>query len=858
MKHFLFLFISFLPLTMFAEKSNISDDVIYQKLITANNQVQQGNYSQALPELIYLKNYYEQSTNFEEYNYCVVVMGLCWCYLNSGNLSELKSTITQALDIYKTNGCKVNSDYTRQLWLWLANTEGQLKNYDTSLKYYQHVKSMLEEDHDFGDSFLVVLTHMGSLYMAMNNYTLAIQNIEESLTVFERIYGYSIFETKNPEHLMILNQYALLNLRLEKYDEAERCFKTIIDFPNKYSVSLGAVSTILLQARNNLAVIYIMKGQWKDAYQLLEYSGQIDNQEINYEIEQNKLLCTLLLNDKQKSLELLNIQNDIANNNALSVFSHFSEDERDNYWSHLSWVQLLVNNLVANHTQNDGAIGVAYDNMLFCRTLMQGCQYMIEKYSKTQNNDILYQHYQYYKTLKSKLSYKELNKDERIELSQKLINLEHEILLEVPNLWNEIRAFCGSWYEIKECLDDNEIAIDFTYIPIISSWPDNKRYYGAFILKKDYKSPKLVLIEEETILHRKIIYDDSDEIQINTFYDKKNMNDIYRMLFNNLSSYIGNVSTIYYSPTGCLLNINFDLLLDDDGKELGDKVKLVRVASTSDIEKVKKRPNDRFGSACIYGNISYDESITDMENQSIKYDTFSGEDITTTLTSRSINDRGKWGILPYTKNEIDSICMTLQNSSVSAKKYEGIYANEESFKSYDENSPHIIHLSTHGFVVDTQQEVEGNKFIESSSLFQHRERYLTWCGLMMAGSNNAWTGNFNLENVEDGILTADEISRLDLSNTKLVVLSACETARGKIDPVEGVLGLQRAFKKAGAQTIVMSLWKVPDESTSILMTEFYRNLMNGVEIHQALKNAEDKVKELYPDPYYWAGFIILD
>ena len=182
MKHFLFLFISFLPLTIFAEKSNISDDVIYQKLITANNQVQQGNYSQALPELIYLKNYYEQSTNFEEYNYCVVVMGLCWCYLNSGNLSELKSTITQALDIYKTNGCKVNSDYTRQLWLWLANTEGQLKNYDTSLKYYQHVKSMLEEDHDFGDSFLVVLTHIGSLYMLMNNDTLDIQNIEEYMT----------------------------------------------------------------------------------------------------------------------------------------------------------------------------------------------------------------------------------------------------------------------------------------------------------------------------------------------------------------------------------------------------------------------------------------------------------------------------------------------------------------------------------------------------------------------------------------------------------------------------------------------------------------------------------------------------
>ena len=173
-------------------------------------------------------------------------------------------------------------------------------------------------------------------------------------------------------------------------------------------------------------------------------------------------------------------------------------------------------------------------------------------------------------------------------------------------------------------------------------------------------------------------------------------------------------------------------------------------------------------------------------------------------------------------------------------------------------SPDIIHLATHGFVIDTQKKAEGNKFVEGTFAISPREGYLTWTGLMLAGSNNAWTGNFSIDNVEDGILTADEISRLDLSNTKLVVLSACETARGKIDPVEGVLGLQRAFKKAGAQTIVMSLWKVPDESTSILMTEFYRNLMDGIEIHQALKNAENKVKELYPDPYYWAGFIILD
>ena len=133
-----------------------------------------------------------------------------------------------------------------------------------------------------------------------------------------------------------------------------------------------------------------------------------------------------------------------------------------------------------------------------------------------------------------------------------------------------------------------------------------------------------------------------------------------------------------------------------------------------------------------------------------------------------------------------------------------------------------------------------------------------WAGLMLAGGNNIWQGKFNLTNVEDGILTADEISRLDLSNTKLVVLSACETARGKIDPVDGVYGLQRAFKLAGVQTIVMSLWKVQDDATAMLMTQFYKYLTDGVERHQALWNAMMDVRKKYKDPYYWAGFVMLD
>ena len=120
--------------------------------------------------------------------------------------------------------------------------------------------------------------------------------------------------------------------------------------------------------------------------------------------------------------------------------------------------------------------------------------------------------------------------------------------------------------------------------------------------------------------------------------------------------------------------------------------------------------------------------------------------------------------------------------------------------------------------------------------------------------------NSLMNDIDDGILTAQEISRLNLSGLNLVVLSACETALGDITN-EGVMGLQRGFKKAGAQTIVMSLWKVADEQTQQFMTEFYRLLTNGIGKRQAFKTAQQYMRSQYPEQRskpYWAAFIMLD
>jgi CHAT domain-containing protein len=133
-------------------------------------------------------------------------------------------------------------------------------------------------------------------------------------------------------------------------------------------------------------------------------------------------------------------------------------------------------------------------------------------------------------------------------------------------------------------------------------------------------------------------------------------------------------------------------------------------------------------------------------------------------------------------------------------------------------------------------------------------------GLILAGGNHAWkTGKPLRPDMEDGILTAYEISQMNLSNTELVVLSACETGLGDIEGNEGVYGLQRAFKIAGAKYLIMSLWQVPDFQTQELMTTFYKNWLEGkMSIPDAFRSAQGEMREKYQSPYFWAGFVLVE
>jgi MYXO-CTERM domain-containing protein len=175
----------------------------------------------------------------------------------------------------------------------------------------------------------------------------------------------------------------------------------------------------------------------------------------------------------------------------------------------------------------------------------------------------------------------------------------------------------------------------------------------------------------------------------------------------------------------------------------------------------------------------------------------------------------------------------------------GAEATEQAVKAA--RGPRILHLATHGFFLPGSWLAP-----RGEGALSDVENPLLRSGLAFAGADGLRSGS------EDGLLTALEVATLDLRGTRLAVLSACETGLGQAERGEGVYGLRRALAIAGAETQVISLWRVDDAATRALMVAYYGHLRQGGGRAEALRRAQLEMlaRRETSHPFYWAGFIV--
>lgn len=569
-------------------------------------------------------------------------------------------------------------------------------------------------------------------------------------------------------------------------------------------------------------------------------------------IHKKNYISRLLYQSKLKKSDLSIIddvfhENEFIKKKVISDICHYSELERSKLWVEDANSLILNSFLLKDFWNNEKVCQMCYDNALLVKNLHLNSDLIakkaqLENYSDSRIMGI--------NELKSRIVYSRLLNLETKSLGKELIELERGLVSEYlsPKVVSE---YLYSWMDVKNALEDDEAAIEIIhYLPMYNYSDDPYLIsFAALVITKDYDAPKCVLLgnlKDYQYEFAKAL--GPDKTFINELYSSTN--NLFFNCWAKIMPLIEGKKKIYLSTSDAFSSIDFSCLKINDSDRICDYYEIHHLTSTNVLaersnQKKSHYANDK--SMVLYGNTDFKISNVSQPqayNLAIGYDNPLEND----------NTRSHFGFLIGTKQEVDSIFENLKSQSV--EKITDERATEASFRKLSGQSPYILHIATHGFNHTNPfsgKDVMTNTFSSELVSYDKNQSALLSTGLLFTNTKEQ---NHSFDN--DGVLFSEDIANLDLSNTELVVLSACQTGRGDFSNVLGIIGLPRAFKLAGAKMVLCSLWDVDDEATALLMISFYRSYMKLGSAHKALQEAQNIVKEIYPDPYYWASFILLD
>ena len=882
------------------EKIKIEDtSILLIRIFTANAFLKTGNYNRSLELNLQTLEFYAKSLGTEHPDYATCLNNIALTYSKLGDFNKSLNFNLLALNIREKVLGKKHIDYAKSLNN-LALNYLELGEYNKALEY--NILALENKKKIFGNDDIncaITLSNIALNYSKLCDYNKALETNLLVSKIKEKALG-----KEHPSYAMTLNNIAVNYINLGEYSQALEYNLLSLNIREK-----SAEKSAYAESLHNLASNYSYLKDYNKSlkYNLISLKIKQENSGKQHPDVAESLINIsidyLNLGEYSKALEYnltaLKIQEKALGKEhpflakTLNIIA-FNYAKLGNYYKSLKYFSNCLEVTTTSYSKNKFGLSAYFQASLKQLTEL----YFIELASLSSfNNTKIPDLHNYWikmngivKSDESQLIKQvELSKDTILEnrlnelkssqiilnkLQEMPIHQREEKLIELNTLENRIfelqrelskrsKEFKSinksiSIKNISEALINDEVLIDIIRFPYYdfrnSKWSDTVKYLVFVSDSKDTIVDYLYIdngnkIEQELFDLYKQEATDSEQ--------KTNLTSerFYNFFWKPIADKIGDAKTIYVSLGGIYNNINLNTIYNPTtGKYLMEEknIRIVNSARDFVLSKESEKKNYVSNTASLFGFPNFDGNTTVSADTS---DIFAA---TRNLNSFWLDSLTRGGMkakpLPATKTEVENISTTLKSKDWKVNSFLSDDSSETNIKK--QQSPRILHIATHGYFFENiPMEKDENRFLGMDRQQVVQDPMLR-SGLLLAGANKTLKGEPTTG--ENGLLSAAEASLLDLRETELVVLSACETGKGEVKNSEGVYGLRKAFSDAGAQNIIMSLWKVDDKVTQEFMSRFYEIWLNEkTSIRESFNKTQLEIKAKYPQPYYWGAFILV-
>jgi len=779
-----------------------------------------GAFNQSLPPSLIANNFY-QIARFHQ---------------RLGHYVEAEKSYLSSLDQYKKLSTAPSEPKT-QVYNSLAILYIQLGNY---LQAESICKEALTMTDPSSTLYVSIRQNLATIYEETLNYEEAKKILEEVTIKDKQRLG-----EHHPDYAISLQNFAAVCQKMNHLTQALELYQQALSIDQENS---GAESLPYATKLANLGTVYHELNDFTKARKFLEQSLKIREVKLGKEHpdyvfnEYNLAVLYQHLGLVKLGLPLFQHASSFYLKQINELFPAMSENEKTAFSNKLNKiVQAYLDFVIVNVDQNKELVRQLYNFRLATKALLINSSTMMRNQILSSNNIPLKQQFNDWLHVKEELGElynvpqeeREQSKVKIDSLQQTANKLEKSLSIQSELFSKNIQHQTTDWKQVKSRLKPDEAAVEIIRLRL--NLKNDSIIYAALILKPEVPEPIIVILPNGQQMEGR---------EFNFYYNaiqfQKTNERSYKIYWKQFESYLKESKTIYVSPDGIYNKINLLTLYDTEANQyVIDRHNIRLLSNLKELTSTNQQHYSR--NAVLVG---YPDYKLGLKANAIVANNFSLASI--------IGD----GIpeLPGTQEEVTQINKILLATSWTTKVLLAANASETAIKEIED--VRILHIATHGFFLPTLDETAPVKM--GMDPIHSKRNPLLQAGLIMAGAEKYLTEKMQGKKVtEDGILTAYEVMNLNLHQTELVVLSACETSAGEIRNGEGVYGLQRSFMVAGARSLIMSLWKVEDTATREMMIEFYSQWEKTHEKLSAFRNAQLEMKNKYSSPYFWGGFVLM-